>query len=265
MNSTDPADANLNEEDFRAVVRLLGKVAVGPESSHDKRKMLMDGLCEIIGADAWIWAVAPKLTPSEQPVYATTQTGGFLFDRFSQLLLAVEHPDTGAMTSPFIAALEYLGTHITRVRQQIIPDDRFESSPAYALWQAAGVGPIILSARTLARGGTSFIAMYRDSRKPPFTIRESKIGHILLTEVDWLHDEGLPHEESRSLPGLAPRCRLVFQQLLFGKSRKESAGILNLSQHTINDYVKEIFRHFKVHSVQELITRFCVGDGRDVA
>lgn len=265
MNPPEPTDGTLTEEDFRAVVRLLGGVAVGPETCHDKRKMLMDGLCGIIQADAWIWAAAPQFVASEQPVYATNQAGGYSFDRFAQLMLAVEHPDTGAMTSPFMAALEQQGTHITRTRQQIISDERFKSSPAYALWKAAGVGPIILSARTLPRGGTSFIAIYRDDRKPPFTTRESKIGHILLTEVDWLHDEGLPHEESRSLPGLSPRCRLVFQQLLFGKSRKEIASILNLSLHTVNDYVKEIFRHFGVHSVQELITRFCVGDGREVA
>lgn len=256
---------SLEENDFRAVVRLLGAVAIGPESCHEKRKMLMDGLCKIISADAWIWAVAPRFSPGAAPVYATHQVGGFELERFSRLVLAVEHPDTGIMTGPFMEALDSQGTHVTRLRQQIISNERFESSPAYALWQAAEVGPIILSARSLPCGSTSFIAIYRDIRKPPFSNRESKIGHIVLTEVDWLHDEDMPHVESRSLPGLSPRCRIVFQQLLFGKSRKEIANVLDLSLHTVNDYVKEIFRHFSVHSAKELIARFCVGDGREVA
>jgi DNA-binding CsgD family transcriptional regulator len=263
--STPDSDSfKLNEDDFRAVVHLLGVVAGGSESCYDKRKMLMDGMCELIGADAWVWGASPRFEAGHQPVYAMHQTGGFGLDRFAKLILATEHPDSGSMTSPLMEALAAQGRHVTRLRQQIIPNERFESSPAFPLWVHAKVGPLMISARSMSDGRTSVIGIYRDISKPLFTGRESKIAHILLSEVDWLHDEQ-PHEQSRSLPGLSPRCRLVFQQLLFGRSRREIADMLNISLHTANDYVKEIFRHFGVHSAQELIARFCVGDGREVA
>ncbi len=43
----------------------------------------------------------------------------------------------------------------------------------------------------------------------------------------------------------------------------EHPAHLNLSIHTVDGYVKDVFRHFKVHSQPALIARFQNGDGGD--
>ncbi|MGC4013911.1 MAG: helix-turn-helix transcriptional regulator [Luteolibacter sp.] len=264
-SSTSPLnpDHPLDDQDVRAIVRLLSDVAAESGAVNRKREILMEGLCRLIDAQAWLWAAAPSLVPGQQPVYFYHQLGGLQPEQLPAYLKAVEHPDTGEMTLPFAQELQKEGTHLTRLRQQIIPDARFLSSPANKLWREAGLGPLILSFRPLEKGAMSSVGIYRHLDKLPFTQRESKIVHILLTEVDWLHMDGLPVEESRSLPALSPRCRMVFTQLLHGRSRKQIAADLVLSVHTVNDYVKTLFSHFGVRSTPELLARFRVGDGRD--
>jgi len=257
------SEVPLGDGDVRAMVRLLAEVAAETGSVNRKRERLMEGLCRLIDAQAWLWAAAPSLVPGEQPVYLYHQMGGLPPEQITQYLLAVEHPDTGEMTTPFALELQAAGTHLTRLRQQIISDERFNSSPARHLWAKAGLGPLILSFRPLDQGALSTIGVYRKLEAPPFTPRESKIVHIVLSEVDWLHVDGLPVEESRSLPALSPRCRMVFTQLLHGHSRKKIAADLGLSVHTVNDYIKTLFTHFGVRSTPELLARFRLGDGHD--
>ncbi|BCU77357.1 hypothetical protein llg_20720 [Luteolibacter sp. LG18] len=248
---------------MRAIVRLLAEVATDQGPVNRKRERLMEGLCRMIEAQAWVWAAAPSQIPGQQPVYLYHQTGGLRPDQLPPYLMAVEHPESGEMTMPFILELEAGGGHLTRHRQQIVSDERFRGSSVGQLWEDAGLGPLILSFRPLERGAMSSVGIYRKLDQPAFTQRESKIAHILLSEVDWLHIEGLPVEESRSLPALSPRCRMVFSHLLHGRSRKQIAADLTLSVHTVNDYIKTLFSHFGVRSTPELLARFRVGDGRD--
>lgn len=253
----------LGDEDVRAIVRLLADAAAEPGSVDRKREVLMDGLCRLVDAQAWLWAAAPSLVPGQQPVYLFHQLGGFQPDQIPDYLAAVEHPDTGEMATSFLMELEKTGRHLTRRRQEFVADERFFSSPTHPLWTKAGIGPLMLSYRPLDRGAYSAIGIYRKVEAAAFTPRESKIAHIVLSEVDWLHVDGLPIEESRSLPTLSPRCRMVFTHLLHGRSRKEIAELLGLSVHTINDYVKTVFSHFGVRSTPALLARFRHGNGQE--
>ena len=53
---------------------------------------------------------------------------------------------------------------------------------------------------------------------------------------------------------LAPRLRNTLGLLLEGKSEKEAAAELGISQHTVHLYVKELYRVFQVHSRAELLS-----------
>lgn len=154
-------------------------------------------------------------------------------------------------------------SHITRLRQDVIDNDWFLNSPANPLWQAADIGPILFSFRPIPGHGTSVAGFYRPASAPLFTERESRIAHIVLTEVPWLHESSLPHKAARNLPLLPPRCRLILNHLVLGRSRQEIAGDLSISIHTVNDYLKLIFRHFGVQSQIQLIARLRNGDGND--
>jgi len=256
-------DSPVTEDDFLQVVRVLADIATMEGSLDDKRVRLMGEIASIIGADSWVWAFSPLLEPGAQPVYLVQNRGGFDEERISRLLMAIEHPDSGEMTAPFARAMMECGGHVTRIRQHIVPDERYFSSPALPFWRDANVGPLMLSARPLMGKGTSICAFYRVVAAPEFTPREARIAHIVLTGVPWLHEESTPHPQAHGIPRLPPRCRLILNQLVHGRSRKEIAADLDLSLHTVNDYIKQIFRHFGVHSQTQLVARLRSGDGGD--
>ncbi len=257
------SDSPVTEDDFRAVVRILGEIASMDECPDVKRSHLMTELGHLLGADTWLWGVAPLMEPGKQPVYLFQNSGGISNERMALMLKAIEHPETGAMTSRLAEDMIAAGSHITRLRQDVIDNDWFVNSAASPLWRAADIGPILFSFRPIPGYGTSVAGLYRPASAPLFTEREARLAHIVLTEVPWLHETGLPHEAARDVPKLPPRCRLILNQLVRGRSRKEIADDLDLSPHTVNDYLKQIFRHFHVQSQVQLIARLRNGDGND--
>jgi DNA-binding CsgD family transcriptional regulator len=62
------------------------------------------------------------------------------------------------------------------------------------------------------------------------------------------------HEPSPS--ELPPRVRQVLKCLLEGDSDKQAAARLGLGRHTVNQYTKAIFAHFRVRSRAELLARW---------
>jgi DNA-binding CsgD family transcriptional regulator len=58
---------------------------------------------------------------------------------------------------------------------------------------------------------------------------------------------------------LSPRQKRTLDLLLRGYSRQKIAENLHISPHTASGYVKEVFRHFGVHTHVELIAGFYHG------
>lgn len=261
--SSDAKDCPLSEPDVRALVRLLGQVAAAHRGFSEKKRMLMDGLCRLIDADFWAWALCEPAVIGETAVYAHFQHGGFSPERYERYRAAIDHPRIGEIAGPFESELQQKRTHLTRTLAQIDPTDRFHRSEVGDLFDAAGIGPIMLSFRPLEDGSRSGIGLYRHEGRKPFGAREAKIAHIVLTEVPWLHfrsspSERLPHGK---VPRLSRGEQAVLSGLAEGLGRKEIAARLHRSEHTVNDYVKAVYRHFGVKSQAALIRRLSSGDG----
>jgi len=235
-------ESPITEDDFRAVVRILGDVASMDGGPDEKRNYLMRELGVLLDVDTWLWGVAPLIEPGRQPVYIFKNTGGLDEKRMALLVNAIEHPESGAMTASLARAMIETG-HVTRLRQDIVPDERFLNSAAHPFWKAANVGPLILSLRPIPGVGTSVVGFYRAVSAPHFTPREARIAHIVLTSVTWLHEAGLPHTAARDVPKLPPRGRHILLQLVSGRPRKDIAADLGISVHTVNDHMKQIYLH----------------------
>ncbi|WAC20031.1 helix-turn-helix transcriptional regulator [Luteolibacter sp. SL250] len=251
----------LGEEDIRAIVRLLGEVIAMRGDINACRRRLMEGLCQIVGADSWVWCMA-DIEPGRRLGHTGILHGGFDDERFSSFLQALNHPCQSDATRKIASELEEHKSHITRSLHQM-EDPRYPvlKSDAGPFWEKADVGTVMVSLRPIESGGATGIGIYRRKNRPDFDSREVRIAHILLTEVPWLHYEKFP--EKKVIGSLYPRLRTVLNLLCDGWDRKKTAAHLGISLQTVNGYVKEIFRHFEVHSQAELIARFGKGDGGD--
>lgn len=230
----------------------------------DKKRVLMDGLGRLIGADCWLWGRVPEVAVDCPPAYTSLSHGGLDEEALDRVLAASEHPAVGRLSSGFAMELRDRGAHLTRSRRQLDPEGAIESGPARELWQRAGIGDGMLSYRPLEGGGLSAVSIYRRCGRRTFSARETRMAHIVLTEVPWLHEAAWPEVAGGvEVPKLSPRRLTVLNLMLEGHARKEMATRLGISTHTLDGYVKDIFRHFRVHSQVELIARFRSGDGYD--
>ncbi|MEP4079116.1 response regulator transcription factor [Haloferula sp.] len=255
----------INESDARAMVNLLGEVAMMEASRNDRRVALIDKLSQLVNADAWLWFTAAHTIAGEQPAHAVILKSGFSDEQYSLMMKAAEQPDMNRLTAPFFADFTQAGRHITRLRQQIDPENFFEQSDVYPIWKQADIAPLILSACPTSDGQVSMIGLYRRFDQPLFDERESRIAHIVLSEISSLHEAISPADLNDGVAGLSPRLRQVLNCMLQGYSRKEIAANLELSIHTVGDYVNELYNRFDVHTQTGLVRRFLVGDGGDLA
>lgn len=254
-------DSTLALADVRRIVRLLADSTVLNGSLSDKRHTLVKGLADLIEADAWIWGISQHSEGGQQPEYTCIVRGGFTDQQFARAIEANEHPDMRTLCAPLFKEFAENPRHLTRLRHQITPDDAYEATDVAAIWRQAGVGPVILSFYPLEHGGASAIALYRAHDKPAFGPRESRIAHVILSEVPWLHFD-IPDIDTPAYR-MAPRLRQVLNLLIQGQSRKEIASELGISIHTVGGYCKELYEKFGVHSQTELVRRFAHGDGGD--
>jgi len=258
----DSIPSPLNEADVRAVVRLLGDVATSRDELAARKRRLMEGLCDLTQADSWAWSLGCGLEPGKQPTYLS-MSHGFDQERFARLICAAGHPDMARQSAMLLGEMQERKSHLTRRHQQFLDRRDYEASGIYPLMREADLGPFLVSLRPIGSDSFSTIVVYRRFGQPDFSERESRIAHIVLTEVPGLHEHGWPQDRGATVPQLTPRARVVLNLLLDGRGRKDIARHLGVAENTVAGYQKAIYRHFQVNSHAGLMRRFQTGDGGD--
>lgn len=211
--------------DGRALVRLLAETAAVPGGFLVKKTYLLDGLCELVGADEWRWA---RVLPDPRP----------------QLLAGFRR--TFSLTALPVSS------------ESAATDD-------WALRSSSDSTGMIFSRRLLAPDQWGIIALCRQVGRPPYSTRERQLANLVLEEVPWLHAAEWPSRPSAPEADLSPRLRVVLEQLLLSRSRKQIASELGLSLHTVSGYVRDIYRRFQVRSHRELLRQSQATSGRILA
>ena len=249
-------------DDVEQIVHLVGE-ASDPTveiAIPGRKRILLEGVAKLVGAEIWYWSTT-VFNPSFKGDNMATSLihGGWTSEqesaKFFGALLNPEH-------RPLIARLhDSCRDHHVTLSREFFPlrDDR----PAFvAVLQQAGIGNFLVSFYPLGDDASSGIGFYRRLDKPDFTARDRAIVHVVISQVDWLHRHGLNVPAKDKVLRLSPRERQVMVLLLGGDSIKEVSGRLQLSEHTVGDYVKEIYRHFSVNSRAELLAHFIAGGQR---
>lgn len=263
--SAIPVPTPLHATDVRAMVRLLGEVAAKPGGHAGKKRSLMDGLCAIVCATAWVWGLAAEMDPEKMSHFGGFQHGQFDDTQVAEILNIHSPSLMGGVAAPHSQEmLAHPDPHLSHALPQSAKDDERSTAPDIAtLGNLCGLYPCCLSYHPISEGKFSGIALYRAVGSPLFDARELNIVHTILTEVPWLHEQGWPGERGAEAPKLAPRVRLVLELLLQSYSRKQIAAQLGIRDNTVAGYTKEVYRQFHVQSHVELLRRFYQGNGGD--
>lgn len=254
-------DSPLTEDDVRVIVRLLGDVLAVAGGHREKRRFLMERLCLVVHSSAWVWCMADYV-PDQQLGHSGILHGGFDDARFAGFLEALNHPAMEAVSARSSKEFLEKGTHLTRNLPQLEQGGPpMMDSGAAPLWRKANIGTLMISLCPMETGGASAVGLYRDFGAAHFSERETRIAHIVLSGVPWLHHSSFPDQEL--ITRLYPRHRTILNLLCDGWGRKKIADHLGLSVNTVHGYTKAVFKHFGVHTQSELLSRFTYGDGGD--
>lgn len=254
----------LSESDVRAMVRLLGEVAGLDADIPAKKRFLMNGVCELVNAEKWLWNYG---------VFGTRDDigAGFMMihDGWTDREMATVYQAQYDITRPPPDLEHYLAAvtrrqPFTRARWQMVSDDDWYASPHCQHYRKGIADDFIVSFYPLPESDVWSVAgLYHNWDGSRFSSRDVRIVHVMMTEIPWLHMQGLPSDGGRDVHKLSPRQRTVLNMLLEAHGKKQIAYHLGLSEWTVNDYIKAIYRHFNVSSRAELLRRFMVGDGGD--
>jgi DNA-binding CsgD family transcriptional regulator len=256
----------LTEEDVRSMVRLVGEAASLDAGQVQKRRLLMNGLAKLVNADVWVWTISRPTDDDGRVMTMGMIHEGLSEEDYAKLINAETDPSLPPPHGPALMEEFLKGNHVTRGRQQIMDDDEWYKHPHTKHHLEGWMENYIFSIYPLGDPPTLFsgIGLLRRWGSEPFTARENRIAHIVTSEVPWLHSDAVPATQGEGIQSLPPRFRKVLPLLMEGHTRKRIAEILNLSQHTIADYVKQTYKHFNLNSRNALMRHFMTGDGGDI-
>ena len=248
--------AGLDDRDVAAAIRIVA-IAASPAAQTAgelSRRTLLAALGGLIAADSWVW-----LSSSGSELFAENGEGDFVHDGWRDdaereiALTALKQCPLNLVLAASAERQENRAQGYTRLGGELLNvDGAAQSTPP---WRRAGLRDVLITIYPLASGGYSVAGFCRRSGDP-FTDRERSLLHCVFQNVPWLHGEA-PLQAGAKLGGLLSRReREVLELLLEGHARKEVAARLNLSTHTVADYLKVIYKKLGVTSRAALLAKF---------
>src|SRR4051812_31805244 len=130
--------------------------------------------------------------------------------------------------------------------------------------QVYGGKSFILSQSPLPHAGAvDQLGLPRAFGDPPFTPSQHRLVHLFHVELGRLWRRDAIRRAKDPTSDLPPRLAQTLQELAAGSSEKQIAHKLQLSRHTIHNYVKALHQRFGVSSRGELLAK--VGQDRSTA
>lgn len=253
---------SLTQVEVRDVVGILSEVAACPGDGRVRKSLLMNRVAELIGADRWIWVVS-RYEPSGAVMALSFLQNGFSERDIALVMESASDTNTPLLEHEKLFALCQQGSHFTRLRHELVPDDAWYSSVQYSMYRAPmGVNEFLYSIRPLDGGLLSGVGFHREAGRPAFTQRQSLLVHIIFTSAAALHTMDLPEANGADILDLPPRVRTTFGLLVEGFPRQKIATFLGVSPYTVAEYSSRVYKHFAVTGQRELMRRFRTGDGR---
>lgn len=250
----------VEESDVKAIIRLLGAAAGMTAPLNERRRFVLDGLARLIGAELWVWLQSRRSDDGDLAAYAVLDGG--IRDDAERGRMAVFGNDP-LLIRTFQRVVD-ITQHSTVLTQDWLHAASGEEREVLAQrLREARIGASVISCYPIPHHSISAIGLYRRDGGAEFTARERALVHLVLSQVEWLHCiDGAPVGNSSALMSLSNRQRQTLLLLLGGSSPKQIAIALQISEYTVRDYVKQIYRRFDVSGRGELLSLFINGGHR---
>ncbi len=260
FRSVDNRGKSVDENEMAS---LFQAVACATDPSIDikiaeRRRMLVEAIAKLIHSDVWLW-FSGVYDPENRGDSMVTQyvCGGFSNEKEqADFFRVIVHPDLTAIATAPIADALLSKQSAVAMRQDLISDDKWNAIPLSKVWGTVGFDDFIIAAFGVGPTTYSAVGFHRRVGSSRFTVREVGIARLVFSNVRWMHESIATVEASSNVLELSPRERQVVMFLINGDSRKEVARKLDLSEYTVSDHLKEIYRKFGVNSRAELLSKF---------
>jgi DNA-binding CsgD family transcriptional regulator len=240
----------------RELLRLLGEAYELPDGDA-LQYHLLGGFLRIIGGAGIMRVQAYDYAPNGgHDIRHSVDVG---FDEEYRRRVRDQYLESSA-ADPVVAQLLARHQHLNEGglsvirRVDVINNKAWYSSPYVTeLRRPARLDDGIYTGRLLEGQHGDGVGVHRAWGDPPFTEEDRELTRLF-------HDEVLSRF---ALPGhgldvvrLSPRERQMLTALLAGQRRKEIAVDLGLSAHTVNEYVRSLYRRLGVSGLPELYQRY---------
>lgn len=246
-------------DELQRALRLALELRDLPQGSELQKRHALEGMAALVGAQVGVWANADGLTKSRMTLHKEIDFG---WSCDSERRVFLEYADSAHLQSldPSMPALarETTSTLCTFTREQLL-DDRtwYGSEHVQRFRHAARVDSFLCGIYAPGGDAMSGFALHRAWGDRAFSERERRLVDVIHRVCAFLYEPSAELSPA-ILQGLSPRLRDTLRGLVRGRSEKQLAAELELSPHTVHDYVKALYRHFGVQSRSELLAR-CLG------
>jgi DNA-binding CsgD family transcriptional regulator len=251
--------ASLRARDYRTIIRLIGECRDLGADPVAWRLHLLTELCAESGSRVGAGGEATGMA-SEQFIPLSTVDVGWENDGQRQAMIDWMQMQSGCRAP---TGLLPWGRPVTD-SLILSRDDRFTDDEWYRSVQfcdyvrRSELDHLIISLQPVAFGSDHYcgLMIFRTLGERRFSPRHKLFLTTLHQEIAPLVGRQLAAAHEPSALQLSPRLRQVLDCLLEGDSEKQAAARLNLQPQTVNQYVKTIYRHFRVNSRAELMARW---------
>jgi len=243
-------------EDVRSVLDLVAEVYALREDPHAMRMHLLSGMQALLRADKATFPEVVDFREGGTCQVASSLAHGFTDDELKYLIAYATYDSSEDPAFPPILA-SGVGRFALRREDAMSVKKWHDTKHAAVYCKGANTGPCLYAGYVLDSERLIGIGLHRERNARPFSARDRNIADLLVGHFGPKILLPPPANSlSRTVQELSPQLRRTLLLLLGGHSEKQVAREMDLSRHTVHDYVKQLYSRMKVNARSELLALF---------